>query len=37
MLPKKFENQLNKNQDSNESIFRTAYYIAKNNRPFNDH
>lgn len=36
-LTKKFETQLNKNLNSNEYIFRTAYYIAKYNRPFDDY
>jgi hypothetical protein len=37
MLTKSFEGQLSKNQDSNEYVFRTAYFIAKHNRPFDDH
>ena len=37
MLSKSFEGQLSKNQDSNEYVFRTAYFIAKHNRPFDDH
>ncbi|XP_050058213.1 E3 SUMO-protein ligase KIAA1586-like isoform X2 [Aphis gossypii] len=36
-LTKSFEGQLSKNQDSNEYIFRTAYFIANHNRPFDDH
>jgi hypothetical protein len=37
MITKSFEDQLYRNEDSNECVFLTAYYIAKYNRPFDDH
>jgi len=36
-IVKNFEAKLHKNNVSTEYIFRTAYYIAKYNRPFDDH
>ncbi|CAI6367147.1 unnamed protein product [Macrosiphum euphorbiae] len=36
-IVKNFEAKLHKNHVNTEYIFRTAYYIAKYNRPFDDH
>lgn len=36
-LTKQFENIFLKINKSTVTIFRTAYYISKNNRPFSDH
>lgn len=37
ILTKQFENNAYKIYKSTETIFRTAYFIAKNNRPYDDH
>lgn len=37
MLVKNMETEWFKNQQSTECIFRTSYFIAKYNRPFDDH
>lgn len=37
ILSKQFEKSAHKLHNSTLLVFRTAYYLAKNNRPFNDH
>lgn len=36
-LKTQFENSTFKNHLTTTAVFRTAYYILKNNKPFNDH